>query len=404
MIPAPPLYPRELVSCGVARCCLWFKLPFKRFARKVLGVPDLRLNFLNLWPLRPLESLFNVSAEDLLWKHTVFPYATAFLSGQSFDEARKAALDGGSGMPRLLAAMQNVSGELVFRRFCPRCLEDSIARHGESYWDRSHNLPGVFFCPQHRCALVATILPARSTLKTIYDLPIQCTQSVAPTTDLPRSNAMLALARSSRALLERQPGPGEVRDSGWYRELAVKTGWLTHHRDVNFAALQKALRATYHAPPLEPPKADGGNLGWAPLLFRPATSFRAAPLKHLLVETMLTTCKVKRAALDYVSTGPSGTSSQEVDAFYAPKAKWELRHALARGEVLTTKQFLRRSGALGPYRHRAEQLPALRKVILEFRSSPASVKPLRSGSTLFRNDPTLRVPHYRAANSVESES
>lgn len=404
MIPAPPLYSRELVSSGISRCCLWFKLPFKRFAREVLGVPELRLNFVNLWPLRPLETLFNVSAEDLLWNHTVFPYATAFLSGQSFEDAREAALDGGKGVPRLLAAMQNVSSELARRRFCPLCLEDSIARHGESYWDRSHNLPGVLCCPQHRCALVTTSVPARSTLKTIYELPVQCKQSMEPTTDLPWYKAMLALARSSCALLERQPGPGELRDSDWYRELAVKTGWLTHHRYVNFAALQKALRATYPTPLLEATKADGAKLGWAPMLFRPATSFNSAPLKHLLVETMLTTCKVKSPAFDYVSTGPGGTSSQDVDAFYAPKAKWELRNALAHGEVLTTEQFLRRSGALGPYRHRAEQLPSLRKVVLEFRSSPASVKPLRSGATLFRNDPTLRVPHYRATHSVGAES
>lgn len=383
MIPAPALYPNELVSSGLTRCCRWFNLPFKRFAGQVLGRRDWRLNFLNSWPLRPLEPLFRQSAEDLLWNHTAFPYATAFLEANSFEDARRAALDGGRGMPRLLAAMQNVSSEISWRRFCPQCLQDSLARYGESYWDRSHNLPGVLFCPKHRCALVHSTLPARSTLKTIYELPVECAgQSLSP--ELGTTQAALALAKASQALLVRAAGPGASRDSEWYRSLAIAQGWLSATREVSRPALERGLRKAYSGPVLTAAGLDPGELGWAALCFRPASSFNLSPLKHLLVEAFLKTSKASSAVLDHFPPGPRGTASIAVDAFYAPKARLELKRALKRGEVLTTDAFLDRIGARGPYRHRAEQLPSLRQVVLAFRRSAASVKRLRPSKTLYR--------------------
>jgi len=403
MIPAPPPYPGELVSSWLVRCCLWFHLPFKRFAREVLSSPALRLTFVNLWPLRPLEGLFNLSAEELLWNNTPFPYATAYLDGESYELAQQAALDGGPGMPRLLAAMQNVSGELALRCFCPRCLEDSLARHGESYWDRSHNLPGVAVCARHRCTLVNTTLPAKSTLRTIYDLPAACA-SVPAGSSLEPSKALIALARASEGMLTRPAGPGRSRACEWYRELAVSQGWLSRHREVSLSALQRALLKAYTPGALTAFGLQPHDLRWAGLFFRRAAWFNASPLKHLLVEVMLTTRQSPDALLDHVPPGPGGTPSEDADAFYTPMAQLELQRALANGEVLSTEQFLRRVGAYGAYRHRASELPSLRRVVLAFRGSPACRKPLQPGKTLFRKDPGLRVPHQAQLMSAQGSA
>ncbi|HXD43261.1 MAG TPA: hypothetical protein VN649_22040, partial [Ramlibacter sp.] len=123
-----------------------------------------------------------------------------------------------------------------------------------------------------------------------------------------------------------------------------------------------------------------------------ASTFNFTPLKHLLLETALSRKPQDPNALDYVSKGPSGTLDADVDRHYAPLARQELIEVLETGQALTTAQFLRRCGALGPYRHRGAMLPKLRSVVLEFRASPASVKPLRPGKTLFRNAPDIRVP------------
>jgi len=389
MMPAPLPYPDELLSSAIFRCCRWFNLPFKVFARKVLHMPNLRANFLSVWPLRPLERLFNTSAENLLWNHTSFPFATAFLGGESFALARAAALNGGVGMPQLLAAMQNVSSELRQRRVCLRCVEDDLAQHGETYWHRSHNLPGVLVCHRHGCPLAFTRLLASADLKTVYALPMECDTERAPR--FPRTPAVLALARSSELLLRRFPTSGETRNSATYRDMAMRLGWLTGKREVSQAAVSDAIE---HGFPSVFMAAAGlpADKTWPALFFRPGTTFNFSPLKHLIVETTLLFGNPTLGALDYISSGPPGTSSQALDKFYAPLARAELARAVVHGEILSTEQFLRRAGAYGPYRHRGAELPRLREVVLEFRASPASSKRLRPGKVLFRLDPAAVVP------------
>jgi hypothetical protein len=111
--------------------------------------------------------------------------------------------------------------------------------------------------------------------------------------------------------------------------------------------------------------------------------FSASPLRHLLLESALSEAQAAAPhALNYVSSGPPGTPPSAADAFYARAAKRELRAALRSGKTLSTEQFLRRAGAYGAYHHRADSLPLLRSVVLEFRASRASVMPL-AGSMPF---------------------
>ena len=53
------------------------------------------------------------------------------------------------------ALVQSLS--LNARRFvlCLACVEEDIARYGESYWHRAHFLPGIVQCPVHECELYA---------------------------------------------------------------------------------------------------------------------------------------------------------------------------------------------------------------------------------------------------------
>lgn len=46
-------------------------------------------------------------------------------------------------------------------RWCPRCYTDAMSLHGEAYWRRAHQLPGVLICPSHRLPLQNAHLPDR---------------------------------------------------------------------------------------------------------------------------------------------------------------------------------------------------------------------------------------------------
>jgi hypothetical protein len=134
------------------------------------------------------------------------------------------------------------------------------------------------------------------------------------------------------------------------------------------------------------------RLTWPALIFRAGVPSNFSTVKHLILEMTLAMRPITRTPLDYVPSGPSGTDAVDLDAFYATRAREELIKALEERETLSTARFLRRVGALGPYRHRASQLPNLRKVVLEFRGSSAAVKRLKPGSRLFRSRPTELVP------------
>jgi hypothetical protein len=389
MLTAPRLYPDELLSSGLVRFCRWYNLRFKVFAREVLHLPQLRANFLSIWPLAPLAPFYRVSPEHLLWHHTTFPYATGFVTGESYELAKRATLQGGKGMAQLLAVMQNASFGLATRRLCLRCVQEDLAQFGESYWHRAHNLPGVRMCAKHRCSLVSSQLPA-GTLRTEYRLPIECETSALP--DIGKSFGHLDLARRSVYLLNRSQSPGEARTHETYLELAGQNEWLSAGRQVNAAALTRAVEGQFSAEYLRAACLPiTSPMPWPALGMRSSTS-NFTTLKHLLLETALSGKPLHQNALDHVSPGPRGTADRDVDRFYSPRARQELVEVLKAGEALTTEQFLRRVGALGPYRHRGPALPKLRRVVLEFRASPASVKPLGGGKTLYRKTPSLRVP------------
>lgn len=345
MLIAPRLYPDELLGPALTRCCRWYSLPFKVFAREVLCLPQLRANFLGVWPLRSIAPLYRVSPEHLLWNHTPFPYASGFLHGESFEMAQKTALHGGGGMSQLTAVMQNASMGLAHRKVCPQCVQEDLDVFGETYWHRSHNLPGVLLCAKHGCALSATNLAVSGELKTVYALPIECETVASPS--VKRTAGTLDLAQRSVRLLNRNEGPGEARTSDTYRAVAIENRWLSNTRPVNEAAVAQAVERRF---PHDFLAAAGlpisGRLQWPALGLR-ASTFNFTPVKHLILESALSTKPKQQNALDHVSTGPSGTADAAVDGFYAPRARQELMEVLKAGESLTTAQFLRRCGEIG---------------------------------------------------------
>jgi hypothetical protein len=54
-----------------------------------------------------------------------------------------------------LAHVNKTSSAAEIRQiwYCPQCIDQDYTEWGEPYWHRVHQLPSVFFCPEHHCAL-----------------------------------------------------------------------------------------------------------------------------------------------------------------------------------------------------------------------------------------------------------
>jgi hypothetical protein len=321
MLPARRPYPDELCSSAVFRCSVQFRVPIKRLGRVVLGRQGWHPSFLGATPLRELAELFRLEPLKLLWEHTAFPFATACMGRESFDNAMRNAIEGGGTQCiGLGAVIQNASTGLPFRRLCPGCFEEDLKRHGEPYWHRSHQLPGVWVCLRHECFLHETdamVAGSRTDLR----LPHQTTAKPLGLEPVPI--ALMRVARMAVAWLERPVGPGESFTPIFYRRMAVDNGWISVGRPVSATRLYGRLTAALPREFLEQtqlqPQRDSCH--WLALMIRPGVDAPFAPIKHAVAQVLFGTRRLPdQEPLQYVPAGPPKSSAALIDTFYAQQA------------------------------------------------------------------------------------
>ena len=385
MLPACSPYPDELTFSALVRCGRHFNLAWKSLLRIVADKPK-RPGFLLTVPISRLAELLQCQPATLLWQHTAFPYASAFIPAASFIEALQGALSSHQGSSRLAAVMQNATAGTEFRRYCPACVNAELSQRGESYWHVSHNLPAVWCCPVHGVYLHETTIEVRNSIKTQNVLPHETAGK--PLGIGPVSPVVSSVARLTQSVQVRAQRAALARDGAYYRQLAYDHAWARKGSPISEGAVCRSLAARHSAEFLRSAGLDPDRLAWAALMMRPNVDTPQTTVKHLLLTELLTNPDPGDIYVyHHKSSGPPPTSHEAVDAFYSAQARAQLELVRKSGEVLSTEAFLRRSFCFGTYRHRKAHLPALRSVVLEFRSSPCSVKPLKAGSQLFRTFP-----------------
>ncbi|MHA2938399.1 TnsD family Tn7-like transposition protein [Vibrio sp. RC27] len=107
--------------------------------------------------------LWQSSPEQIIANHTLLGVFKPFLDTARY-VARKQELIIGTKNQSQTSIGVNAS-KLIWPsqfRYCPICLKSDLETHGESYWRRHFQLPGVTCCPIHSCLLVSTDIDIRS--------------------------------------------------------------------------------------------------------------------------------------------------------------------------------------------------------------------------------------------------
>lgn len=129
------------------------------FAKKTVH-PDIEfINMLSGEVLYHLQKIMTL--EDLIMKHTMFPYYGRFLR----KERRRQAL-------AMLIEMDERYHNLIYTtkskpvvrclRYCSICAAEDRKKYGEAYWHRSHQLVGVNICAVHGCRLFNSMVQISS--------------------------------------------------------------------------------------------------------------------------------------------------------------------------------------------------------------------------------------------------
>lgn len=153
----PYLYPDELVYSLLARY-------YERsgYIRYIFAAEDLfqsktvrpDIEFVNQYTPAALQMITKeITIEQVIEKHTMFPYYGRFLPKERRNKAFKALVQTQGNYHNLLPMPKRKNGTDRFLWYCPLCVENDRKQYGETYWHRLHQLQGIKICPIHGCFL-----------------------------------------------------------------------------------------------------------------------------------------------------------------------------------------------------------------------------------------------------------
>ncbi len=396
----PSAYPDELIVSVLIRGAIHTGLPPKRLLIRTLGRERSHLSMFIPTDLCRLAEAMNKDPKRVLWEHTSFPYAVAFMSSKqvAWQEAKLLeARDAGS--VSLGAFARSAAQGLAGLRFCRDCAREDITAFGESYWHRTHCLPAVHGCIKHNAPLHCC-QRAQRTLSQQLLLPLpdhfssygdslgatsggmeSKSSMTSPNAHLEETSCPQGLKLKLAAAAAELLSPSWKHQSDWasrYRTDALQQRYRLSIRAVATARLAHDLKLLYGAAYLQELKCDfeGYGQAWPGAMVRSAANATFSPVKHLLLKNLLDYApkEVQTAAFGYRAPGKKVRDYEAVDVALAAKVHEETNRLLLLQQVTTTQAMLRDLGHWEMFRHAREKLPRTEAAIQRFKCSDASAR------------------------------
>jgi hypothetical protein len=294
----PTPYPDELLYSVIARSAYrnahWSPKGLMGAvfgARAVLACPDLpsRLGLLN----GTAGEQWQLSASEIALRYTLVGYYTHYLGVSEREKYLRLMAEKSAHLHlRLGICSAGVRAPSKFF-LCPVCTELDIRQHGETYWRRSHQLPGVLVCPVHAVSLIETAVPLRpiGRHEHLHARGQYLAQGVAVLTS-PAAALMevLALARAAASLLDTEVCEGgplhdyreQLHARGFKGTSGVDGLWFCLRKLLGDEVIEKLFRGA----------AGTSAPSWLWELFRkPRRPLH--PLKHLLIARIICAHEVR---------------------------------------------------------------------------------------------------------------
>ncbi len=152
------------------------------------------------------------TASDIIRERTLLPFYLPFKSIEVGNEAVSALCGPGIGhLKYRLGLLTSGVGAAHPLKACPQCICSDLDTHGWAYWRRSHQLPGVWLCPEHLTPLRASCMKLLQVARFAWVLPTQA--NCAPLAGLEdhrlskqETEWLLKLGQLSNELLNCSPG------------------------------------------------------------------------------------------------------------------------------------------------------------------------------------------------------
>lgn len=377
----PKPYPDEVIGSVVARGCIQTGLSLKRLLSDIAGSNRSYASFLMSSNVVAMGAWCGIDPEELLQEHTMFPYAVGFMPKATRAALESKALRPVQGEDCLSSLTKNVSHGLPYRRLCRICIDEDMAKFGETYWRRSHLLPGALLCLRHRVPLLVSDVPVRGQTQTRNTLlpnevnarPLAIQGTLTTWTSLTSLSVKILGTRKSERI------DGTPLDS--YRSKALELGFVLPSGAVASVPLASNLSKHFGTALL----ADAGcevnpasSNPWPALMVRTGMAIPFTTSKHVLMQTFLAEAMPGTAHVTayYDKPGKKQRDYARLDARAAAKVKTFLARAATQRERHTVESMLKEIGIWQSFRHARARFPQTNALVQEFRSSDQSERQL----------------------------
>lgn len=369
----PKPYPDEVVGSVVARACVHTGLPMRRLLQSIFESQRSSCSFLLGDNIGRLAHRAGLERSEFLFKHTMFPYAVAYMAPELQAQLASKALAPRPREDSLSSITKNVSHGVAYRRVCSKCIAENMQQYGESYWHRKHMLPGVLVCIRHGEPLLETSIELRGrSHQSSVALPHEVLDLRMPPTALTREVSMRIAEVSAQALEGKAP-----RSHDWlscYREQAQSKGYLLPSGDVAGTLAAHVLRNHFGQQYLTVtgcPVAEDPRNTWPTLMFRPRNENNFATPKHVLMRVFLETGPEKDEATPpvYLVPGKRPKDYAQMDAKTAAKVRAQIQQLALAQKRMTVQGLLIQAGAWAAFKHHRARFTETAALLEEFKQS-----------------------------------
>ena len=367
----PRPYPDELLGSVVGRAARHLGLPVKVLLKEVLKRPTGQMSFFLPADLVRLGELTHTTPDNLAWGHTIFPYISAFMGATAREALQKKLICNGDSTG-LSSLVKSVSRSAPWLKYCPSCVTADTSTYGESYWHRSHLLPGIYECPTHGTELIedARFLSS-NTRRAFGAIPSKEANSTAPnwllTPEVRRSIIQVTLQMLEPTWQLRRNWADVYRGRASEIGYKLPTGYLaSSHISRDLTSFFTPVFLNFLGCTVSPKPESA----WPALMVRPCVDIPFVAIKHVLMTTFLELCPGRSARLVYRPPGRKPAAYSDVDTRYAAKTMHLWQKARDNGQRLTVKNLLGADSFWSAFRHGRENFPLTNEALREFRKSP----------------------------------
>lgn len=230
-----------------------------------------------------LQLVWPTDVEHIVGSYTLAPIYLPFLSRVQATKVMQSMRSntGDSIHTRAGIAASGVKTQVCFR-YCPECIRLQLAKFGEYYWRRIHQLPGLSVCKEHSCKLESSPAFFHPKEKHLF-AAAESTRLDASATFVKLSEIEVLFHDRYEELLQshQNRGFGPNRWSQFYQQIANHLG-LLHKTRVQHREIKRLLDSKWRKTSLEPFISGEHGTQWIVDIFRKhRKSFH--PLRHLMV-------------------------------------------------------------------------------------------------------------------------